>query len=263
MEEYTAFPSRMDMAYLWALYDNGEFRAFQRMVHPRYDGLGDASDSGSALLRQRLQRFLIVMAKDEAMRAPLAEQAALRIGLDSEPDPDAADPSELETIFSIGVQDIGEPFFDLLLEQAIASEDPAFRNSAIGALARVEDPALVKRLQAAVLIGDFKGTEALRIMFRQMIRVATTELTYAWIVENDEAVIELIPESFRSSVVPGFGGAFCTAERADDWEAFVKSHAEKIPGYERDLAQATESVRLCAALREASAADLVTAFENY
>ena len=238
-------------------------QAFQRMVHPRYDGLGDASDSGSALLRQRMQRFLIVMAKDEAMRAPLAEQAAKRIGLDGEPDPDAADPSELETIFSIGVQDIGEPFFDLLLEQAIASEDPAFRNSATGALARVEDPALVKRLQAAVLNGDFKGTEALGIMFRQMVRVATTELTYAWIRENDEAVIELIPESFRSSVVPAFGSAFCTAERADDWESFVKSHAEKIPGYERDLAQATESVRLCAALREASAADLVAAFENY
>ena len=237
--------------------------AFRKMVRPRFAAIGDATDSGSALLRQRMQRFLIVMANDQAMREPLAKQAAARIGLDGDPDPSAADASELETIFSIGVQDIGEPFFDLLLEQALASEDPAFRGSATGALARVEDPALVKKLQAVLLSGDFKGTEFLRIMFRQMIRAATTELTYAWFKENDEAIIELIPQSFRSSVVPGFGGAFCTAQRANDWEAFVHSHADKIPGYERDLAQATESVRLCAALRESKASELVTAFENY
>jgi alanyl aminopeptidase len=238
-------------------------KAFQAITKPRYAALEDATDAGSALLRQRMQRFLIVMAKDQSMRKPLAEKAAARIGLDGDPDPSAADPSELETIFSIGVQDLGEPFFDLLLEQAIASEDPAFRGSATGALARVEDPALVAKLQRVLLTGDFKGTEFLGIMFRQMVRGATTELTYAWFRENDEAIIELIPESFRSSVVPAFGGAFCSVERANDWEAFVESHAEKIPGYERDLAQAVESVRLCAALREAKAAELVAAFDDF
>ncbi len=40
------------------------------------------------------------------------------------------------------------------------------------------------------------------------------------------------------------------------------SHADKLPGYERDLAQATESIRLCTALREARAAELVAAFEK-
>ena len=57
--------------------------------------------------------------------------------------------------------------------------------------------------------------------------------------------------------------AFCSAERADEWQAFIEARAEQLPGYERTLAQATESVRLCAALREAKAAELVTAFRNY
>jgi hypothetical protein len=35
-----------------------------------------------------------------------------------------------------------------------------------------------------------------------------------------------------------------------------------MPGYERTLAQALESVNLCAALREASSAELVAAFEK-
>ncbi len=238
-------------------------QAFRNIVGPRFARLTDASDSGSRLLRQRMQRFLIVAAKDQTMREPLARQAAARIGLEGEPDPSAADASELETILSVGVQDIGEAFFDLLLEQAIASEDPAFRASATGALARVEDPALVAKLQAALLAGEFKGTEFRRILFRQIVRVATTELTYAWVKKNDTAVIESIPGSFRSSVVPTLGSAFCTVERAVEWQSFIESHADMLAGYERDLAQTTESIRLCAALREARAADLITAFANY
>jgi alanyl aminopeptidase len=238
-------------------------QAFRAIVRPRFATIGDASDSGSNLLHQRMQRFLIVMAKDQEMRAPLAQKAAARIGLNGDADPSAADDSELETIFSIGVQDIGEPFFDLLLEQAIASEDPAFRGSATGALARVEDPALVGKLQASMLSGSFKGTEFRGILARQMVRTATTELTYAWMKENDEAVIEMLPESFRSRIVPGLGNSFCSAERADDWQEFISSHADKLPGYERQLAQATESIRLCAALRKSSGAALIAAFKAY
>jgi hypothetical protein len=233
------------------------------MVGPRFAALVEPNDAGSALLRQRMLRFMIVMAKDEEMRAPLAESAAARIGLDGEPNVDAAPASELETIFSVGVQDIGEPFFELLLEQAIASEDPQFRQSATGALARVEDPLLVARLQDALMAQSFKGTEALRIMFRQMVRTATTELTYAWIVDNQAEIIEMIPAAFRSRVLPGLGGSFCSHDRADEWEAFVVSNAEAIPGYERTLAQSLESVRLCAGLKEAKAGELLAALEGF
>jgi alanyl aminopeptidase len=237
--------------------------ALQRLVSPRFKALAGASGSGNELLQQRMQRFLIVIAKDKAMRKTLARQAAQRLGLDGDPDPAAAPASELETVFSVGVQDLGEPFFKLLLKEGIASADPAFRRAATGALARVEEPALVEQLQAAVLAGDFKGTEMLQIVSRQMLRAKTTELTFAWIRENDARIIERIPETFRSKTLPSLGAAFCTAERADDWQAFIESHAASLPGYERSLAQATESVRLCAALREASEDELMTAFAAY
>lgn len=197
------------------------------------------------------------------MREPLARAAAARIGLDGEADPSAAPAGELETIFTVGVQDIGEPFFDLLLEQAQTDEDPAFRMAARGALARAEDPALVRKLQAALLDGTFKGSEFIGIAFRQMTREATTELTYAWLVENYDELIEQLPERFRARILPALGSAFCSTERADEWQAYIEARAEQLPGYERTLAQATETVRLCAALREAKAAELVTAFRNY
>ncbi len=252
---------------IMAIIDNEKLAAvesaLQKIVKPRFELLASATGSGNELLQQSMQRFLIVMAKDQAMRKPLAIQAAQRLGLDGDPDLAAAPASELETIFSIGVQDLGQPFFELLLNEATNSRDSAFRNSALGALARVEDPELVEQLQAAVLAGDFKGTEMLGIVFRQMVRAKTTELTYAWIRENDAALIERIPETFRSSTVPAFGGAFCSADRADEWQGFIEAHADSLPGYERTLAQTTESVRLCAALREASADELAAAFEVY
>jgi alanyl aminopeptidase len=238
-------------------------QAFRAIAAPRYARLAGASDSASRLLNKRLQRFLIVIAKDQAMRKPLARQAARAVGLNGKPDPSAASASELETIFTVGVQDLGEPFFDLLLKQTIASENPEFRNSAIGALARVEDPALARKLEAAVLAGGFKGSEMLGVLNRQMDRPATTEQTYAWLKENDKALIGMIPEVFRSNVFPTFGGAFCSNDRADEWQQFVKSHAADLPGYERDLAQTTESIHLCAGLKQASAADLLAAFSSY
>ncbi|MGH8131513.1 MAG: M1 family metallopeptidase [Steroidobacteraceae bacterium] len=238
-------------------------QAFREIATRRYATLTGASDSGSILLRQHLQRFLAIVANDKAMRQPLAEKAAAIVGLNRDPSPSAAPAIEYETIFSVGVQDLGEPFFDLLLKQALASEDAAFRDDAIGALARVEDPVLVRKLQTAVLAGDLKGVEMIGALFRQIQRPATTELTYAWLRENDDAILGMIPETFRSNVVPQLGTAFCSLERAEEWRAFIESHAGELPGYERDLAQATESIQLCAALKQASAASLVAAFEYY
>lgn len=237
--------------------------AFRKIAKPRYSSLGNAADAGSRLLHKRMQRFLIVAAKDPDMREPLARQAAARMGLDGDPDPTAAPADQLETILSVGVQDLGEPFYDLLLQETIASQEPAFRNAATGALARVEDPALVKKLQAALLAGSFQGVELMRIMQRQMARNATTDLTFNWIRENDEQVISLIPDFMRGRYTPAGGSYFCDSKKADEWQAFIESHADDFPGYERTLAQAIEQNHLCSALRQARAAELVSTFANY
>lgn len=94
-------------------------------------------------------------------------------------------------------------------------------------------------------------------------RPATREATYAWLRQNDKKIIGMFPETFRSAIVPAMGGAFCSNDLADEWQAFVRLHASLIPGYERSLAQAVESIRLCAALKQASAASLIAAFHSH
>ena len=242
---------------------NSVLPGLRNIVKPRFLELAGAGDESSEILHQRMQEFLVVTARDPELRAQLAQQAAARIGLNGAPDLTAVPADEMETAFTAGVQELGEPFFDLLLEQGIASEDPAFRRAALGALAWVEDPVLIAKLQAAMMDGAFKGEELFTVLRNQMIHRASSELTYDWLIENDDALIDKVPEFFRSRIVPALGSHFCSTERADEWEAFVNAHADKIPGYERELAKATESIRLCAALREAQGADLLAALEGY
>lgn len=122
---------------------------------------------------------------------------------------------------------------------------------------------LVRKLQAILLTGKFKGTEFRDIVRRQMARRATIDTSYAWLREHTETIIGMMPGALTGGIVPTLGRSFCTTDRADEWHAFITAHADKLPGYERDLAQATESIRLCAALRQASAAELVAAFEKH
>jgi len=148
-----------------------------------------------------------------------------------------------------------------LLEQGLASEDPAFRRAAFGALARVEDPELVASLQSTILTGSLQGMEPLSIISRQMARNATSDLTFQWMKANAEALFDLMPAARRATMLPSLGQYFCSIEKAEEWESFIASRAEALPGYERDLAQATESIRLCAALKDARGAELLAALQ--
>jgi hypothetical protein len=80
---------------------------------------------------------------------------------------------------------------------------------------------------------------------------------------DSDPLLEQLPDSYRARALPAFGSAFCSAERADEWQAFIEARAEQLPGHERSLAQPIETVHLCTALREAKAAELVAAFEDF
>ena len=238
-------------------------QAFRGIARPRFAELKHEDGAGPSLLRRSLQRFLIVIARDEDLRRQLAGQAAAVLGLDGEADPHAAPVDEFETIFTAGLQELGRPFFALLLQETLRAEDPAFRLAGAGALARVEDPELVEALHSALLGEGFKGTEFRRVLFRQMLRPATTDVTFEWIRQNTDAVLQRLPGGLSGRVLPSLGRAFCSDGDARRWEAFILSHADDLAGYERDLAQTLETVRLCTALREQSAAGLVAAFAAY
>ena len=52
-------------------------------------------------------------------------------------------------------------------------------------------------------------------------------------------------------------------ERAAEWEEFIQARAEQLPGYERTLEQTVESIRLCAAIKQAKGEELLAAFKAH
>ena len=67
--------------------------AFRRIVGPRYANWRDKSDTGSQLLHKRLQRFLIVVAKDQRHARAAGGAGSKVVGLDGKPVPSAAVPA--------------------------------------------------------------------------------------------------------------------------------------------------------------------------
>ncbi len=227
---------------------------------PQYEAFSRYDETDALLLAQNLQRLLIVALDDQSLRGPLADQAAAFVGMDGDPDPTAISPDEWQTVLSVGVQDLGAPFFERLAAMVEASDQPAFRFAGAGALARTEDPELAAKLLDDVEAGRFQVGEGRFIVTRQIYRNATKAATYAWARANPDLALSLIPETFRATNFPTLGGGFCSAAEAADWEAFITSQADKIPGYERALAQTLETINLCAALKAESGEALAQAF---
>jgi alanyl aminopeptidase len=230
------------------------------IYRPRYDALAGATDEPSVLLRVALTQFLALDAHDADLRAELGALADRMLGATGQLDSSAAPADLLEAVLTVGVQDRGAPFFDRLMDAAISSEDPYFRNAATEALGRVEDPALSGRLRSSLLEGRFQLIESTGMLIGQLAQDATRDATWDWVNANADAAIALVPEFFRSQLVPRFGLGFCSPERAAEVEAFVVSHASFLPGYERSLSQALEAISLCAALEREKGAELAAAF---
>ena len=228
--------------------------ANRRLLSARYR---TALAEGPEVLANRLQRFMLIIAREPTLRAPLAERAAAYIGFETRADPAAIEPGQLETTLSIGVQDLGEPYFDKLLELAIASEDPAFRGAAIGALARAEDSTLIVKLQSAIEAEKFRGTETTRIISRQMARAASRSATFDWLKSKPEKLLSMIPETFRPTIAPSLAKRMCSVEETDDWQNILEANEALIPGYQRSMRQVVEYNDLCAALRKNSRLDLI------
>jgi hypothetical protein len=231
----------------------------QNLFNPIFEARAQRNGVGDTLVRQALQRYLIVIARDPEMRAPLSKMAADYIGMEGTSNPSAIPPTELETALSVGVQDLGEPFFDKLSALVKSTSNPSIRSNGAGALARVENPALSAKLLSDVLAGDYDGSTATGILFRQMVRGKTRESTFAWLKANSEKVFEILPSTVGGSAIPGLGRSFCSHDKADEWKAFVEENGERLTGYERSLAQALESISLCAALQESRRDELIAA----
>ncbi|MDX1516254.1 MAG: M1 family metallopeptidase [Woeseiaceae bacterium] len=231
------------------------------IVKPRVAAFAGGEDVNDVMMRWALSNFLIGLDDPELLRS-LAVKAAAYVGFDGEPDPSALEPDQLQAALSAGVKVLGNDFFDHLLAELLESNDAAFRNAAVSALAVVEDESRAARLHAAILDRQITDSHAVSVLYRRFADPASRDASFRWLSANAGQVLELLPDFFRASMVVPLGAAFCDRGRVGDWRTFVVENAGSLAGYEQPLSETLETIEVCAALRDNGAGEVIAAFES-
>ena len=214
--------------YMAALPDEVAREAMRDFVMAAYGArwaaLTEASpedlSQGEQLLKTALNSSLLTVGRLPEERSRLADAAAAYVGVMNRPDPSALSPDLVATAISIAAETGGSAFHQAALAYAQVTPNQRERRSILNILARKASEADLLTLMDLVQTEAFQGQEAWSV----------------YLAAN-----------------------FCEADAIDDAIAFIESKAGLIPGYERRLAQASESARLCAAFRAEKADELAQA----
>jgi hypothetical protein len=82
-----------------------------------------------------------------------------------------------------------------------------------------------------------------------MSREENRQATWEWSQENVWAVLERIP-AWRKGQIPARFDTFCSLEQANEIENFFSEFIDELESGPRYLANALETIRLCAAFAE-------------
>lgn len=226
---------------------------------PRLRQLGYTRRSGESIdditLRSSLTSlFGLRLRSPEVRKALLAQGDAVLAGGNGALDFSAANPDLLGNALAVSVQERGAAAVDALIAALRTHADPAQRNAMIDGLGAVQDPALLKQVR------DFALTDAIKVgEMKSLLRSGHDEQAshasmWPWFTANFDRIVQR-SGSFDGGGLPGLGASGgCSSAEADRLEAFFKPRLTSLSGADRGLAQASETIRLCAALQQAQTA---------
>lgn len=234
----------------------------QSTYGPVYGALErDDLTQGEALLRNGLQSALVNYGEQDAARADLAARASAYIGVGGTPDPAALSADELVTALALGAGMGDQDYYDAAVAYALATTNQREKRTVANSLAANGDARMVADIMKRVQGNGFSGNDVYGVMVSAMTN--RDELETAWPIfkASFDNVVANLPE-IRKPQMARVAGAFCSPEGAAEAEAFFKSKAASITGYERSLAQGLERAELCSALKAEKADELVAALRD-
>ena len=201
-------------------------------------------------MRSAVVDFLANTAEDKMLRAELAERAKRFIGAvpDGERHRDALTPDLVSNALRVGVEDLGASFVDTLLTQLATSKDAILRNQILWAVGHVEHGPKLDEVRELALSDTLRNNEVSTILSAQMSDDKTRDGMWDWIRVHYAVLVSRFPK-WRQNDLIGLASGFCSAERRAEVQKFFAPYVENIEGGGRTLAQTTEEISLCAALK--------------
>lgn len=222
---------------------------------PRLEQLGYRRQAGEAedasLLRGTLASSLAFDFRLPEVRASLLSQgeAALKRKTDGRLDLTAADPDLLGDALGVAVQEHGKSAVDALIAELPQTSDAALRNAILGGLASVEDPALAEQVRNFALDKQVKVGEMAMLLRAGRDTRAQRDAMWQWFTAHYRQILARTG-SFSGGRLPSLGAAGgCSPAEGHRLQAFFKPRSSDAAGIERGLAQTSESIQLCSALK--------------
>lgn len=233
----------------------------RRLYAPLHRRLGFAprpnatEDGDTRALRGEVIGVMADLGRDRAVRRELTRlgRAYVGFGSDARVHPDAADPEVVDWALVVAVQDGDRAFFDHVESLVFVSTDAAVRSRLLAALGSVTDPALAERARALSLDARLRINEVPRTLRAQSSRTETREALWGWLKDNFLAYVDRASPS-RASGAPWMAAGMCSEAAAADVVGFFQGRVAGLPGGPRELALASEAIRLCAARKAAQSA---------
>jgi len=214
------------------------------------------------LLAPTLANLLVGFGNDKALSEEMAKAGASYLGLNGDVDKTQVAPNMVGLALRQAMRTQGEAAYAPMLELA-KSGSSLEKGAATGALASTRDESVYEKLLADVVLAEdspLTGRQAGSVLNGLLGSSTFGEQTWEWFKDNLSDYVVKVPD-VRKGGLPGAGRNFCSLDRRDEVQSFVKKNAALMPGYERSLLQTLESIELCAALSEAKADDLAAALK--
>ncbi|MES2313858.1 MAG: M1 family metallopeptidase [Pseudomonadota bacterium] len=222
---------------------------------PRLQQLGYQRKAGesedNSLMRSELASSLAFGFKLPEVRAALLKQgeAALKPKADGRLNLAAADPDLLGDALGMAVQEHGKSAVDALIAELPKTSDPALRNGILGGLASVEDPALTEQVRNFALTKPVKVGEMAMLLRAGRETAVQRDAMWTWFTAHYQQILGRTG-SFSGGRLPSLAaGGSCTTAEGDRLQAFFKPRLKDAAGIDRGLAQTSESIQLCSALK--------------
>jgi alanyl aminopeptidase len=223
------------------------------------------------LLRGEIAGFLALTVDDPRTRRALMADAQRYLGSnrrraseeDGPPYPDALPPDLVGAALTVAVEEGGADMFDALETLVRGSGDAFFRARALNALGHAPPGPddLPARARNLVLDDALRGNERTIVLRAQMGEPALREAAWSWLQDHFDALVERVPTT-RAGRLPWLATVFCDEDKLREVEAFFEPRVEALDGGPRNLAGATEAIRLCAARAEIQRPSATGAFRG-
>ena len=130
----------------------------------------------------------------------------------------------------------------------------------MSAIVAAQKPELAARARELTLDSRLKVIEAMAPLNVQLQQAETREAAWKYFTDHLDAIIARLPPG-RSGGLPWQGNAFCDRAKADEVQRLFGPRIGKLEGGPRNLAGALESMRLCAARKDAQLESMKSFFK--